>query len=58
MAEAIQIKNKLESYAAIDNLKEDVNYFIEKYTDDDTVPKNVKKIVNNIEAGGLEINYQ
>lgn len=51
MAEAIQIKNKLESYAAIDNLKEEtVNYFIEKYTDDDTVPKNVKKIVNNIEA--------
>ncbi len=51
MTKAVQIKNKLESYTAIDNLKEEtINYFKEIYSEDETVSKNVKKIVNNIEA--------
>ena len=51
MLEAVQIKNKLESYLAIDKVKEEtINYFTEKYSEDDTVSKNVKNILNNIEA--------
>ncbi|MDD2208566.1 MAG: polyribonucleotide nucleotidyltransferase [Bacilli bacterium] len=51
MLEAVQIKNKLESYTAIDKVKEETTeYFTNLYSDDDTVAKNVKTVVNNIEA--------
>ena len=54
MLEAIQIKDKLEKYAAIDKVKEDtVLYFSEKYesSDDvDSILSDVKKIVDNIEG--------
>ena len=54
MLEAIQIKDKLEKYAAIDKVKEDsVEYFTEKYNDNEELDKiisDVKKIVDNIEA--------
>ena len=54
MLEAIQIKDKLEKYAAIDKVKEDsVEYFKEKYSDNeelDGIINDVKKIVDNIEA--------
>ena len=54
MLEAIQIKDKLEKYAAIDKVKEDtVLYFSEKYesSDDvDSIISDVKKIVDNIEG--------
>ena len=54
MLEAIQIKDKLEKYAAIDKVKEDtVLYFSEKYesSDDvDSIINDVKKIVDNIEG--------
>ena len=54
MLEAIQIKDKLEKYAAIDKVKADaLIYFEEKYQnqdDLDTILKNVSKVVNNIEA--------
>ena len=54
MLVAIQIKEKLEKYAAIDKVKEDsVEYFTEKYADNEEVDRiisDVKKIVDNIEA--------
>lgn len=54
MCKAIQIKDKLEKYAAIDQVKEDsVTYFQEKYQDNEELDKiltDVKKIVDNIEA--------
>ena len=54
MLEAIQIKDKLEKYAAIDKVKEDtVLYFSEKYesSDDvDSILSDVRKIVDNIEG--------
>lgn len=54
MLAAIQIKDKLEKYAAIDKVKEDsVEYFTEKYSsseDLDSIINDVKKIVDNIEA--------
>ena len=54
MCTAIQIKDKLEKYAAIDRLKEEtVEYFKEKYQEEENVDKiatDVKKIVDNIEA--------
>lgn len=54
MCEAIQIKDKLEKYAAIDKVKEDsVNYFKEKYQDKEDIDKilsDVKKITDNIEG--------
>ena len=54
MLEAIQIKDKIEKYAAIDKVKEDtVLYFSEKYesSDDvDSILSDVKKIVDNIEG--------
>lgn len=54
MLEAIQIKDKLEKYAAIDKVKEDsVEYFTEKYQENEELDKiisDVKKIVDNIEA--------
>ncbi len=54
MCEAIQIKDKLEKYAAIDALKEEtINYFSEKYKESENleeIVKNVGSIVNNIEG--------
>ena len=54
MLSAIQIKDKLEKYAAIDKVKEDsVLYFEEKYNESEELEKilnDVKKIVDNIEA--------
>ena len=54
MLEAIQIKDKLEKYAAIDKVKEDsVNYFSDKYMDSEeleSIINDVKKIVDNIEG--------
>ena len=51
MLEAVQIKDKLASYAKIDEVKEEtINYFLEKYPDVETIEKDVTKIVNNIEG--------
>lgn len=54
MLNAIQIKDKLEKYAAIDKVKDDsVEYFKDKYKDDENIDKilaDVSKIVSNIEA--------
>ena len=54
MLEAIQIKDKLEKYAAIDRVKEDtIEYFTEKYKDSEeieTIINDVKKIADNIEG--------
>ena len=51
MLEAVQIKDKLASYAKIDEVKEEtINYFLEKYPDVDTIEKDVTKVVNNIEG--------
>ena len=54
MLTAIQIKDKLEKYAAIDKVKEDsVEHFTEKYLNSeelDRIISDVKKIVDNIEA--------
>ena len=54
MLSAIQIKEKLEKYAAIDKVKEDaVVYFEEKFNDKEDkeeIIKTVKKIVDNVEA--------
>jgi polyribonucleotide nucleotidyltransferase len=54
MLKAIQIKEKLEKYAAIDLVKEDaVIYFEEKYKDSEeleSIIKNVKKVVEEVES--------
>lgn len=54
MLHAIQIKDKLEKYEAIDKVKEDaIIYFNDKYSEDenvDAIIKDVAKIVDNIEA--------
>ena len=54
MLEAIQIKDKIEKYAAIDKVKEDsVEEFTKRYENDeniDNILKDVSKIVDNIEA--------
>ena len=54
MLAAIQIKDKLEKYAAIDQVKEDsALYFSEKYQESENLEKilsDVKKITDNIEA--------
>lgn len=54
MIAAIQIKEKLEKYAAIDKVKEDaVVYFEEKYAEAENllaILKDVKKVVDEIEA--------
>ena len=54
MLAAIQIKDKIEKYAAIDKVMEDsVEYFSEKYSDNEeleSIVNDVKKIVHNIEA--------
>lgn len=54
MLSAIQIKEKLEKYAAIDQVKEDsLNHFTELYQDNEElniILKNVKTVIDNIEA--------
>ncbi len=54
MLAAIQIKDKLEKYAAIDKVKEDtIEHFKELYQESDELDKilnDVKKITDNIEA--------
>ena len=54
MNSAIQIKDKLEKYAAIDKVKTDsLEYFSEKYQDNEeleSIINDVKKIVDNIEG--------
>ena len=54
MLSAIQIKEKLEKYAAIEKIKEDaVSYFEEKYKDSENLEKiikDVKKVVEEVEA--------
>ncbi|MDD2238990.1 MAG: polyribonucleotide nucleotidyltransferase [Bacilli bacterium] len=50
MLSAVQIKNKLDSYEKIEEVKLDaINYFTEKY-EDEISEKYVKKIMDNIEA--------
>ncbi len=54
MLDAIQIKDKIEKYAAIDKVKEDsVEEFTKRYENDEnleSILKDVSKIVDNIEA--------
>ena len=51
MLKAVQIKDKLASYAKIDEVKENtVAYFTEKYPEDENVSKFAKKIVDGIEG--------
>ena len=54
MLEAIQIKDKIEKYAAIDKVKEDsIEEFTKRYENDEnleSILKDVSKIVDNIEA--------
>ena len=54
MLEAIQIKDKIEKYVAIDKVKEDsIEEFTKKYGNDEnleSILKDVSKIVDNIEA--------
>ena len=55
MLKAIQIKEKLAKYAAIDKVKEDtIKHFESVYQDDEDLNsklQQVKKVLNNIEAG-------
>lgn len=51
MLNAVQIKDKIESYARIDEIKEDtVAHFTEIYPEDENAAKNAKKIVDSIEG--------
>ena len=54
MLEAIQIKDKIEKYAAIDKVKEDsIEEFTKRYENDEnleSILKDISKIVDNIEA--------
>ena len=54
MLDAIQIKDKIEKYAAIDKVKEDsIEEFTNRYENDEnleSILKDVSKIVDNIEA--------
>lgn len=54
MQAAVQVKEKLEKYAAIDKVKEDsVEYFTNKYQDNeelDSIIKDVKSILDNLEG--------
>lgn len=51
MLSAVQIKDKLESYAKIDEVKENtISHFIEMYPERENVEKDVTKIVNSIEG--------
>ncbi len=51
MLAAVQIKDKLSSYARIDEIKNDtVAHFTEKYPEDENIRKIAKKIVDSIEG--------
>ena len=51
MLAAVQIKDKLASYAKIDEVKEDtVAHFVEKYPEDESIEKITKKVVDAIEG--------
>ncbi len=51
MLAAVQIKDKLASYAKIDEVKENtIAHFTEEYPDDENIPKITKKIVDSIEG--------
>ena len=51
MLAAVQIKDKLASYAKIDEVKEDtVVHFVEKYPEDESIEKITKKVVDAIEG--------
>ena len=51
MLAAVQIKDKLASYAKIDEVKENtIAHFTEEYPDDENIPKLAKKIVDSIEG--------
>ena len=51
MLEAVRIKNKIESYEKIAEVKEEIiNYMLEKYPGDDKVSSDTKELVNNLEA--------
>ena len=51
MLAAVQIKDKLTSYAKIEEVKEKtVEYFMEKYPDNEDIEKIVKKVVNGVEG--------
>lgn len=51
MLKAVQIKNKLESYAKIDEVKaEGLEYFKEQYAEEDISEKDIKTIINDVEA--------
>lgn len=51
MLAAIQIKDKLTSYAKIEEVKEKtVEYFIEKYPDNEDIEKIARKVVNGVEG--------
>ena len=50
MLEAVQIKNKLESYAKIDEVKKStIEAFTQKYPEEENIAKDVKNIINNLE---------
>ncbi len=51
MLKAVQIKDKLASYARIDEVKEDtIAHFTETYPEDEEIPKLAKKVVDAIEG--------
>ena len=51
MLAAIQIKDKLTSYAKIEEVKEKtVEYFMEKYPDNEDIEKIARKVVNGVEG--------
>ena len=51
MLKAVQIKDKLASYARIDEVKEDtIAHFTEAYPEDEEIPKLAKKVVDAIEG--------
>ncbi|MCI7554397.1 MAG: polyribonucleotide nucleotidyltransferase [Tenericutes bacterium] len=51
MLAAIQIKDKLTSYAKIEEVKEKtIEYFMEKYPDNEDIEKIARKVVNGVEG--------
>ena len=54
MLAAVQIKNKLDSYAKIDEVKtETVAHFVEKYPEDDKMNAHVKAIMEDVESSAV-----
>jgi len=54
MSEAVQIKDKLTSYARIEEVKEEaIATFTEKYPEEEAITKYVKRIVNDVEASAV-----